>query len=177
MALLNRIEWQKPGLVRVQAGAELFDIDAATRPNGLELPCIDRLSDPRKSAASLPAAAAAWAASRRRHARTRQHRGGADRALEHIPRVIELRGDAAQKISRADGHWYHHVLEMLCSGAILVRRDCCLRRSRRRGAVGQTIAMADGIVEDSCRRSNGRCHSTSPRSAPTVPMAKAGCLA
>ena len=37
MALLNRIEWQKPGLVRVEAGAKLFDIDAATRPNGFEL--------------------------------------------------------------------------------------------------------------------------------------------
>src|SRR5260370_7913994 len=37
MALLNRIEWQKPGLVRVQAGAKLYDIDAATRPNGFEL--------------------------------------------------------------------------------------------------------------------------------------------
>ena len=33
----NRIEWQKPGLVRVEAGAKLYDIDAATRPNGLEL--------------------------------------------------------------------------------------------------------------------------------------------
>ena len=37
MAQLNRIEWQKPGLVRVEAGAKLFDIDTATRPNGFEL--------------------------------------------------------------------------------------------------------------------------------------------
>src|SRR3982074_2822128 len=37
MGALDRIEWQKPGLVRVQAGAKLFDIDAATRPNGYEL--------------------------------------------------------------------------------------------------------------------------------------------
>src|SRR5580692_9620803 len=37
IALLNRIEWQKPGLISVQAGAKLFDIDAATRPNGFEL--------------------------------------------------------------------------------------------------------------------------------------------
>src|SRR5262249_27098962 len=37
MAALNKIEWQKPGLVRVQAGTKLYDIDAATRPNGYEL--------------------------------------------------------------------------------------------------------------------------------------------
>jgi FAD/FMN-containing dehydrogenase len=37
MAHLNRIEWQKPGLVCVEAGAKLFDIDVATRPNGFEL--------------------------------------------------------------------------------------------------------------------------------------------
>src|SRR5258708_9193636 len=37
MAALNKIEWQKPGKIRVQAGARLSEIDAATRPNGFEL--------------------------------------------------------------------------------------------------------------------------------------------
>src|SRR5580704_10453677 len=37
MAALDRIEWQQPGLVRVEAGAKMFDIDTATRPNGFEL--------------------------------------------------------------------------------------------------------------------------------------------
>src|SRR5207302_254520 len=37
MSAMNKIEWQKPGCVRVEAGAKLFDIDAATRPNGFEL--------------------------------------------------------------------------------------------------------------------------------------------
>ena len=37
MAAMDRIAWQKPGVVRVQAGARLFDIDRQTRPNGWEL--------------------------------------------------------------------------------------------------------------------------------------------
>ena len=37
MAAMNAIEWQKPGWLRVQAGVKLWDIDAATRPNGWEL--------------------------------------------------------------------------------------------------------------------------------------------
>src|SRR5271156_6331220 len=37
MIAMTRIEWQKPGLIRVEAGAKLYDIDAATRPNGYEL--------------------------------------------------------------------------------------------------------------------------------------------
>src|SRR5262245_60088895 len=34
---LNAIEWQKPGIVRVQAGAKMHEIDAITRPAGFEL--------------------------------------------------------------------------------------------------------------------------------------------
>ena len=104
MAAFNKIEWQKPGKIRVQAGAKLWDIDAATRPNGWEL----RMHPSTKRSAQIGGFVAGGS-------------GGAGSVtfgglrepgnilaarivtLEETPRVIELRGDAAQKISRAYG--------------------------------------------------------------------------
>ena len=69
--------------------------------------------------------------------------------LEHTPRIIELRGDAAQKISRAYGTTgIITVLEMPLAPAlpwvdVIVAFDDFIEAVR----FGHTIAMADGIVK------------------------------
>ena len=150
MALLNRIEWQKPGLIRVQAGAKLFDIDAATRPNGFEL----RMHPSTKRSAQIGGFVAGGSGGVGSVTFGGMREPGNIVAarilmLEHIPRVIELRGDAAQKISRAYGTTgIITVLEMPLAPAqswfdVIVAFDNLI------GAVrfGQTIAMADGVVK------------------------------
>jgi FAD/FMN-containing dehydrogenase len=150
MALLNRIEWQKPGLVRVQAGAKLFDIDAATRPNGFEL----RMHPSTKRSAQIGGFVAGGSGGVGSVTFGGMREPGNIVAarivtLEPTPRVVELRGDAAQKISRAYGTTgIIIVLEMPLAPAqswfdVIVAFDDLI------GAVrfGQTIAMADGIVK------------------------------
>ena len=104
MAALNRIAWQKPGLVRVEAGAKMFDIDCATRPNGFELRM--HPSTKRSSAIGGFVAGGSGGVGSVTFGGMREP-GNIVAArivtLEPVPRVIELRGDAAQKISRAYG--------------------------------------------------------------------------
>jgi FAD/FMN-containing dehydrogenase len=104
MALLDQIEWQKPGLVRVQAGAKLYNIDAATRPRGFEL----RMHPSTKRTAQIGGFVAGGSGGIGSVTFGGMREPGnivAARivSLEDNPRVIELRGDAAQKISRAYG--------------------------------------------------------------------------
>src|SRR6202035_5061491 len=150
MASLDRIEWQRPGLIRVEAGAKLYDIDAATRPNGWEL----RMHPSTKRSAQIGGFVAGGS-------------GGAGSVtfgglrepgnilaarivtLEETPRVIELRGDAAQKISRAYGTTgIITALEMPLAPVqpwvdVVVAFDDFLDCVR----FAQAIAMADGIVK------------------------------
>ena len=150
MALLNRIEWQKPGLVRVEAGAKLFDIDAATRPNGFEL----RMHPSTKRSAQIGGFVAGGSGGVGSVTFGGMREPGNIVAarivtLEHEPRVIELRGDAAQKISRAYGTTgIITVLEMPLAPAqswidVIVAFDDFVDAVR----FGHTIAMADGIVK------------------------------
>src|SRR3979411_1793747 len=104
MAALNKIEWQKPGKSRVQAGAKLSDIDAATRPNGFEL----RMHPSTKRSAAIGGFVAGGSGGAGSVTFGGMREPGNILAarivtLEKTPRVIELRGDAAQKISRAYG--------------------------------------------------------------------------
>jgi FAD/FMN-containing dehydrogenase len=150
ISAMNRIEWQKPGRIRVQAGAKLYDIDAATRPNGFEL----RMHPSTKRSAQIGGFVAGGS-------------GGAGSvtfgglrepgnilaarvvSLEERPRAIELRGDAAQKISRAYGTTgIITVLEMPLAPAptwidVIVAFDDFLEAVR----FGRTLAMADGVVK------------------------------
>jgi FAD/FMN-containing dehydrogenase len=149
-ALLNKIEWQKPGKVRVQAGAKLSDIDAATRPSGFEL----RMHPSTKRSAAIGGLVAGGTGGAGSVTYGGMREPGNILAarivtLEHTPRIIELRGDAAQKISRAYGTTgIITVLEMPLAPAlpwvdVIVAFDDFIEAVR----FGHTIAMADGIVK------------------------------
>ena len=150
MAAMNRIEWQKPGVVRVQAGAKLFDIDAQTRPLGWEL----RMHPSTKRMAQIGGFVAGGSGGIGSVTFGGMREPGNILAarivtVEERPRVIELRGDAAQKISRAYGTTgIITALEMPLAPAlpwidVIVAFDD-LRESVR---FGHAIAMADGIVK------------------------------
>src|SRR5258708_7057400 len=150
MAALNTIEWQKPGKVRVQAGAKLSDIDAATRPNGFEL----RMHPSTKRSAQIGGFVAGGSGGAGSVTFGGMREPGNIVAarivtLEREPRVIELRGDAAQKISRAYGTTgIITVLEMPLAPAqswidVIVTFDDFVEAVQ----FGHTIAMADGIVK------------------------------
>ena len=126
MAAMNRIEWQKPGKIRVQAGTKLSDIDAATRPNGFEL----RMHPSTKRSAMIGGFVAGGSGGAGSVTFGGMREPGNILAarlvtLEETPRVIELRGDAAQKVSRAYGTTgIITVLEMpLAPAQVLDRRD------------------------------------------------------
>jgi FAD/FMN-containing dehydrogenase len=150
MALLNRIEWQKPGLVRVEAGAKLFDIDVATRPNGFEL----RMHPSTKRSAQIGGFVAGGSGGVGSVTFGGMREPGNIVAvrivtLERNPRVIELRGDAAQKVSRAYGTTgIITVLEMPLAPVqswidTIVAFDDFIEAAR----FAHVIAMADGIVK------------------------------
>lgn len=150
MGALNKIEWQKPGRVRVQAGAKLFDIDAATRPNGFEL----RMHPSTKRMAQIGGFVAGGSGGIGSVTYGGMREPGNILAarvvtLEPEPRVIELRGDAAQKISRAYGTTgIITALEMPTAPAlnwvdVIVAFDDFYESIR----FGHAIAMADGIVK------------------------------
>jgi FAD/FMN-containing dehydrogenase len=150
MARLNAIEWQKPGLVRVQAGARLFDIDAATRPNGFEL----RMHPSTKRSAQIGGFVAGGSGGIGSVTYGGMREPGNIVAarivtLEVNPRIIELRGDAAAKISRAYGTTgIITILEMPLAPVqpwidIIVAFDDFIAAVH----FAQTIAMADGIVK------------------------------
>lgn len=150
MAGLNKIEWQKPGRVRVQAGAKLFDIDAQTRPSGWELrmhPSTKRMSQ----IGGFVAGGSGGVGSVTYGGMREPGNILAARivTMEAEPRVIELRGDAAQKISRAYGTTgIITVLEMPTAPAydwvdVIVTFDDFHEAIR----FGQAIAMADGVVK------------------------------
>jgi FAD/FMN-containing dehydrogenase len=150
MAALDRIEWQKPGIVRVQTGAKLFDIDTQTRPNGWEL----RMHPSTKRMSHIGGFVAGGSGGIGSVTYGGMREPGNILAarivtMEAQPRVIELRGDAAQKVSRAYGTTgIITVLEMPLAPAlewidVIVAFDDFHESIR----FGQAIAMADGIVK------------------------------
>ena len=150
MAAMNRIEWQKPGRVRVQAGAKLWDIDAATRPHGFEL----RMHPSTKRSAQIGGFVAGGSGGAGSVTFGGMREPGNILAarivtLEERPRAIELRGDAAQKISRAYGTTgIITELEMPLAPAqawidVIVAFEDFIEAIR----FGRSIAMADGIVK------------------------------
>jgi hypothetical protein len=150
MAAMNSIEWQKPGRVRVQAGTKLSDIDAATRPNGFEL----RMHPSTKRSSHIGGFVAGGSGGAGSVTFGGMREPGNILAarvvtLEETPRVIELRGDAAQKISRAYGTTgIITVLEIPLAPAqawidVIIAFDDFIEAVR----FGHVIAMADGIVK------------------------------
>ena len=147
---LNAIEWHRPGLVRVQAGAKMNEIDAAIRPSGWEL----RLHPSTKRSATIGGFVAGGSGGVGSVSYGGLREPGniiAARVItvEETPRIIELRGDAAQKVNRAYGTTgIITALEMPLAPAwpwidVVVAFDDFFDAFR----FGRDVAMADGIVK------------------------------
>jgi FAD/FMN-containing dehydrogenase len=150
VAALSAVEWIKPGIIRVGAGAKLNAIDAETQPQGWEL----RMHPSTKRTATIGGfvAGGSGGIGSVSYGGLRE-RGNILAArivtVEQEPRVIELRGDAAQKINRAYGTTgIITALEMPLAPAwkwidVLVVFDDILDAA----AFGYEAALADGIVK------------------------------
>lgn len=104
MTGLSAIEWSKPGLVRVQAGARMDLIDAELRPKGWEL----RMHPSTKRMATIGGFVAGGSGGVGSVGYGGLREPGnivAARVvtLEETPRVVELRAEAAQFVNRAYG--------------------------------------------------------------------------
>jgi FAD/FMN-containing dehydrogenase len=147
---LDGIEWIKPGIVRVGAGAKMNAIDAAARPEGWEL----RLHPSTKRMATIGGFVAGGSGGVGSVTYGGLREPGNILAarivtLEEQPRVIELRGDAAQKVNRAYGTTgIITALEMPLAPAwkwidVVVAFDDFMQVA----AFGYEAALADGIVK------------------------------
>ena len=101
---LDQVLWQKPGVVRVQAGMNILALDEATRPHGFE----QRLHPSTKRSATIGGFVAGGSGGVGSVAYGGLREPGNILAarvvtIEETPRVLELRHDAAQKVNRAYG--------------------------------------------------------------------------
>ena len=150
LTALDAIEWQRPGVVRVAAGAKMVDIDAATVPSGFEL----RMHPSTKRTATIGGFVAGGSGGVGSVAYGGLREPGNILAarivtVEATPRVIELRGDAAQKVNRAYGTTgIITALEMPLAPAwqwieVIVAFADFFDAAR----FGLEVALADGIVK------------------------------
>ncbi len=157
---LNAIEWMKPGVVRVAAGAKLDAIDAELRPKGWEL----RLHPSTKRMASVGGFVAGGSGGVGSVGYGGLREPGNIIAarivtLEETPRVIELRAEAAQFVNRAYGTTgIITALEMPLAPAwpwrdVVVAFDTFDEAF----AVGRDVAFATGSSRSCSRPSPGRC--------------------
>jgi FAD/FMN-containing dehydrogenase len=147
---LAAIEWAKPGMIRIGAGAKMNAIDSELRASGWEL----RMHPSTKRTATIGGfvAGGSGGVGSVNYGGLREP-GNILAArvvtIEEEPRIIELRGDAAQKINRAYGTTgIVTVLEMPLSPAwtwidVVVVFDDFLEAA----AFGYEAALADGIVK------------------------------
>jgi FAD/FMN-containing dehydrogenase len=147
---LEAIEWQKPGLVRVGVGAKMNAIDAELKASGWEL----RMHPSTKRTATIGGFVAGGSGGI-----GSVNYGGLREpgnilaarvvTMEEQPRIIELRGDAAQKVNRAYGTTgIITALEMPLAPAwdwidLVVVFDDFIEAA----AFGYEAALADGIVK------------------------------
>lgn len=147
---LNAIEWQKPGAVRVGAGAKLVDIDMATRPSGYEL----RMHPSTKRTATVGGFVAGGSGGVGSVTYGGLREPGNILAarivtVEEEPRILELRDDAAQKVNRAYGTTgIITALEMPLAPAwpwidVIVAFDDYMDAF----GAGYEVALADGVVK------------------------------
>jgi FAD/FMN-containing dehydrogenase len=147
---LSGVEWIKPGIIRVGAGAKLNAIDAELQPQGWEL----RMHPSTKRTATIGGfvAGGSGGIGSVTHGGLREP-GNILAArvvtVEEEPRIIELRGDAAQKINRAYGTTgIMTALEMPLTPAwkwvdVVVAFDDFVDAA----SFGYEAALADGIVK------------------------------
>jgi FAD/FMN-containing dehydrogenase len=150
MTALNRIEWSRPGVVRVGAGARMDEMDAELRPTGWEL----RMHPSTKRMATIGGfvAGGSGGVGSVTYGGLREP-GNIIAArivtLEETPRVIELRAEAAQFVNRAYGTTgIITALEMPTAPAwpwidFVVAFDDFETAMQ----VGHEIALADGVVK------------------------------
>jgi FAD/FMN-containing dehydrogenase len=147
---LAAIEWIKPGVLRAGAGAKMNAIDAELQPLGWEL----RMHPSTKRTATIGGFVAGGSGGIGSVTYGGLREPGNILAarivtLEEQPRIIELRGDAAQKINRAYGTTgIITALEMPLAPAwkwidIVVVFDDFMEAT----AVGYEAALADGVVK------------------------------
>lgn len=147
---LDAVEWTRPGVVRVGAGAKMDKLDRELRPYGYE----QRMHPSTKRSATVGGFVAGGSGGVGSVTFGGLREPGNILAarvvsLEAEPRTIELRGDAAQKINRAYGTTgIITALEMPLSPAwpwidVIVAFDDFLDAMR----YGHALATADGIVK------------------------------
>ncbi len=150
MSAMTDILWQKPGVIRTQPGLKMGELDAQTRPGGQEL----RMHPSTKRTATLGGFIAGGSAGIGSVTWGGLREPGNILAarvvtLEENPRIIELRGDAAQKVNRAYGTTgILTQVEMPLAPAhewidLVVAFDDFFEAA----AFGHEIALADGIVK------------------------------
>lgn len=147
---LSAIEWIKPGIVRVGAGAKINQLDAELAPKGWEL----RMHPSTKRTATIGGfvAGGSGGIGSINYGGLREP-GNVVAArvvtVEETPRVIELRGEAAQRINHAYGtNGIITALEMPLAPLwrwidVVVAFDDFLDAV----AFGHQIALADGVVK------------------------------
>jgi FAD/FMN-containing dehydrogenase len=147
---LAAVEWTRPGMMRVGVGAKMNAIDTVLQPSGWEL----RMHPSTKRTATIGGFVAGGSGGI-----GSVNYGGLREpgnilaarvvTVEEEPRIIELRGDAAQKINRTYGTTgIITALEMPLSPAwrwidVVVAFDNFLEAT----AFGYEAALADGIVK------------------------------
>jgi FAD/FMN-containing dehydrogenase len=147
---LNRITWQKPGLVRVQAGMNMLALDGETRAQGFEL----RMHPSTKRTATIGGFVAGGSGGIGSVTYGGLREPGnilAARVItvEEEPRILELRDDAAQKVNRAYGTTgIITELEMPLAPAwawvdVIVAFDTFSEAFQ----AGKAVAYADGVVK------------------------------
>ncbi len=147
---LDQIEWHKPGLARLGAGAKMHEVDAAIRPSGWEL----RMHPSTKRMATIGGFVAGGSGGVGSVTYGGLREPGniiAARVVtvEEQPRAIELRGDAAQKVNRAYGTTgIITALEMPLAPAwpwmdVIVAFDDFFEAVK----FGYDVALADGVVK------------------------------
>jgi FAD/FMN-containing dehydrogenase len=150
VAALAAIEWVRPGMMRVGVGAKMNAIDAELQPQGWEL----RMHPSTKRTATIGGFVAGGSGGIGSVSYGGLREPGNILAarvvtVEEQPRIIELRGDAAQKINRAYGTTgIITTLEMPLTPAwkwidVVVAFDDFLEAT----SFGYEAALADGVVK------------------------------
>ncbi|WP_425304902.1 FAD-binding oxidoreductase [Bradyrhizobium erythrophlei] len=147
---LSAIEWTRPGTIRVGAGAKLNAIDADLQPTGWEL----RMHPSTKRSATIGGFVAGGSGGIGSVTYGGLREPGNIQAarvvtVEETPRIIELRGEAAQKINRAYGTTgIITALEMpLAPAWRWIDVVVCFDDFLDAVAVGYEAALADGITK------------------------------
>jgi FAD/FMN-containing dehydrogenase len=150
MTGLTAIEWQRPGMVRVQPGKKLVELDQETRPGGWE----QRMHPSTKRTATIGGfvAGGSGGVGSVTYGGLREPGnilGARIVTLEPEPRIIELRDDAAQKVCHAYGTNGIITAVEMATAPSYAWIDLIVTFDDLAGALqaGYAAALADGVVK------------------------------